>query len=175
MKFCTNCGNAADNNDIVCTQCGTRLEGCVPDDSGFNPPVVNSNAAQKYLVVTILGVVAALSFLFLPLITISFWGQTESISFFKLWLEVGDLGFEGFILLVLAVGGGIATAIGGGTKKKMVALGGTVAGVCGILYFIIRMGSEMPIMEYLGAGAWIALIALIAYIAGIVISVIADK
>lgn len=46
-KFCTNCGNACQEGDNVCTQCGTRLVNAQPQNEGVAFAQAESAAAKK--------------------------------------------------------------------------------------------------------------------------------
>ena len=95
MKYCQNCGNQMEDNELFCAQCGTRSEVVSPPPKvRFGGLSLDGGMKLPILIVNILVMVSCL----LPYLKVSALGMSQSMS---LLFASGSMG-DGIIFILLS-------------------------------------------------------------------------
>lgn len=117
---------------------------------------------DMWKIIMIIAAVSLVAFIFLPMVTVSGYGMSESVSFFNAISGGGQMEFSISFILILA--GGVATIVAGVKKERMIALIGSAAGAIGSLLEIVTSSSQFKQFEAMGVEAslglslWVVLI-----------------
>ena len=159
--FCTGCGNQLPDGANVCPNCGKPVDGTKKVDingalnnvAGDFKKSVNSAKGGMGLpiILGLAGAVVALISVFLPFVTVSIFGYSQSVSLIQ-------SGFWGILALVCAVAAGAFAFLNGGK----LSLFGLIVSAVGVLVEIIEIisikSNQLGSMYSVGIGAWLGII-----------------
>lgn len=167
--FCTGCGNQLPEEANVCPNCGKPVEGAKKVDingalnnvaGDFKKSVNSAKGGMGLpLILGLAGAVVALISLFLPFVTVSIFGYSQSVSLIQ-------SGFWGILAIVCVVAAGVCAFLNGGK----LALFGLIASAVGLLDEIIQIisvkSNQLGSMYSVGIGAWLGIIGFIVAAVG---------
>ena len=160
--FCKKCGSEIKDNVDFCPNCGTAVEkkaGTV-GKTGFSVDMLKFEKGRSSII-ALVSCAVMIIMVFLPYVTVSLWGMSESQSLIK--------GGDGIFFIIVAIAGVITGLMG---KEKPMIIVGAIACVLALFEIINFSNSMKDIAAYgmddlvkKGIGFWLMILSSIGLLA----------